>query len=182
MSFVAAPEYVPRPKDEQVRVYESPPWRSDPWLADRPADLGAGQPVGPGFGWQGPDQGYALLLARRAVDRLVLEGGENAEDLEDTIQGCLGVALKRASMYRRAPVIHDLNIAFTVWGFLDEAPAELVDLRRPIFWSASHPHHEEARQRITDMVPEETLRLTPGQVRERFRSDWRSLLDLSRVA
>ena len=39
----------------------------------------------------------------------------------------LGIALRRASEFSRAPVIHDLTIAFTIWGFLDPAPpAELA--------------------------------------------------------
>lgn len=171
---MAAPEYVPRPKGEQVRVYESPPWLDDPWLAERPGDLPTGQPVGPGFGWQGPDQGYVLRLVRQFAGKLVLDGGDGAEDEADARAGCVGVALKRASMYRRAPVIHDLTIAFTVWGFLGEAPTELRELRRPLFRGAAHD--AEARQQITELVPSSTLRLTPEQVRSQAATDWRSLL------
>ena len=46
------------------------------WVADRPADY-TGQPTRfrHGEGVHGPDQGYALLLAERIVDRLVLAVG-----------------------------------------------------------------------------------------------------------
>ena len=54
------------------------------------------------------------------------------EHAEDVIAGCVAVATRRASMFRRAPVIHDLDIAFTVWGYLDPSPpADLVELPPP---------------------------------------------------
>ena len=62
---MAAPEYVPVKPMDDVRTYESPPRRPDPWLAQRPGDLKTGQPRGVHFGNPGPDQGYALVLARR---------------------------------------------------------------------------------------------------------------------
>ena len=49
----------------------------------------------------------------------------------------LNLALKRASLFGRAPVVHDLEVAFTIWGFLGAAPPELVALRRPLFDFAS---------------------------------------------
>src|SRR5439155_31489 len=75
------------------------------WKADRPADLRGGQPRGPMFGDPGPDQGYALVLARRFEDRLQLTEGEHREDV---VAGCVGVANKRSSLLGRAPVIYDL--------------------------------------------------------------------------
>ena len=77
------------------------------------------------MGRQGPDQGYALLLARRFADRLELAPDEHAED---AVAGCMVVAMARASLFGRAPVIHDLDLAFTLWGYLGGAPPELVDL------------------------------------------------------
>ena len=117
---MAAPEYVPVKVTDQPARYESPDHVPDPWTADRPGDLDAlRQPEGRYHGDIGPDQGYALVLAKRFHDRLRLAEHEHAEDV---VAGCVAVAMRRASMFRRAPVIHDLDIAFTVWGYLDRRP------------------------------------------------------------
>ena len=57
--------YVPTPVGEQPRVYQSPPRRLGSWSNDRPGDFVGRQPVGPGLGSPGPDQGYVLKLARQ---------------------------------------------------------------------------------------------------------------------
>lgn len=174
---MAAPDYVPRRPTEQVRVYTSPPWRPEPWTADRPADLtDATQPTGGGFGWQGPDQGYALLLARRYEDELVLTATESAADAS---AGAVIVALKRASLFGRAPVRHDLTTAFAVWGFLAPAPDELVALRRNLFEGVAHEHHYAERLRIGDFVPVPVLRQPHTAVMDAAAADWRSVLDVA---
>lgn len=157
---MAAPEYVPRPKDEQLRVYESPPWRPEAWFADRPADLEGSQPHGPRLGYPGPDQGYMLKLARLFEDKLVLTPGEHEDDV---IAGSVEIANKRASLMGRAPIIHDLTIAFTLWGFLAEADPELVRLRKKYFQAVADPNHYTDRRRIADVVPVAVLRLTPSE-------------------
>src|SRR5947209_6526587 len=119
---MAAPEYVPVSLNELPRLKEPIP-APGPWKADRPADLRpGGQPHGAKFGSPGPDQGYALTLARRFDDRLVLVEGEQKDDV---VAGCLGVATKRSSLFGRAPVIYDLELAFSLWGFLAAAPEYL---------------------------------------------------------
>jgi hypothetical protein len=170
---MAAPEYVPRPADEVARVYGSPPWRPESWTADRPGDLRTRQPVGDRLGRPGPDQGYVLRLARQFEGTLVLADGEHEVD---AIAGCVGVALKRASLFGRAPVVHDLTIAFTVWGFLSEAPDDLVALRRPLFAEVANPHHYEEARLVVDLVDEATLRQSPDEVRDQASGDWRSLI------
>jgi hypothetical protein len=172
---MAAPEYVPRPKDEQVRVYESPPWRPEPWTATRPAELSGRQPEGPGLGSQGPDQGYALRLARHFDQRLILADGEQHHDV---VTGCVAVATRRSSLFGRAPVIHDLEVAFRSWGYLSVAPEDLVAVRRPLFAEVGHPHRAMERRRIADSVPEEILRLPVAEVTRRAAADWRSVVDL----
>jgi hypothetical protein len=168
---VAAPAHVPTSLSQQPRRgLPLPPALS--WRTGRPSDLGPAQPTGHLLGNPGPDQGYALRLARRFEDRLVPGGHEVA----DVVAGCLGVALKRASIFGRAPVIHDLTIAFTVWGFLDEAPQALVDLRTPLFQAASI-HYEHQRE-IADHVPVETLRLPHADVQQRYPQQWKALLGL----
>jgi hypothetical protein len=135
--------------------------------------IATGQPRGERLGNQGPDQGYMLSLARRFEGRLTLAAGEHERD---ALAGAVGVALKRASLYGRAPVVHDLTVALTIWGFLGPAPEELVALRTPLFEEVSHPHHYAGLRQLVDLVPDDVLRLTPAQVSEAHRADWRSLL------
>ncbi len=170
-AMTAPQQIASSPAQQPRRGLSLPPSAS--WRADRPADLGPGQPVGPSLGIPGPDQGYALKLARHFDDRLVLSEGEHAAD---AVIGCLGVALRRASIFGRAPVIHDLEIAFTLWGFLGDAPSELVELRRPRFQAVEH-HYDEQRS-IAAQVPEATLRLAPTEVKARWPGEWRELLGL----
>jgi hypothetical protein len=166
---MAAPDYVPTTTNERPRAPLGTPGHGG-WTATRPADLTTRQPSGPYFGNQGPDQGYGLVLAERFHDRLVLDEGEDAHDV---MAGALGVGLARASLFGRAPVIHDLELAYGVFGYLDPAPADLVEFRKPLFAGASH-HYWDQRA-IVAVVPESTLRLAPAQVRQRL-GEWRSLL------
>ena len=167
---MAQPEYVPLSPADRVRPVERlPPARR--WFQRRPADLvKPGQPRGKLLGTPGPDQGYGAMLAERFRERLELAPGEHAED---AIAGCLTVALRRAALFGRAPVIWDLEHAFTLWGYLGEPPPALVEHRVPLFQSAAH--HYEAQRAIADSVAESTLRLTPEQLQAQL-SDWRSLL------
>ena len=170
---MAAPEHVPSNLGSQPRRgLPLPPAR--PWTAVRPSDLGPGQPRGPRLGSPGPDQGYALRLAEGFGDRLEVAEGET---VEGAIAGGVGVALRRASLFGRAPVIHDLTVAFTIWGFLGGAPRELVELRRPLFQAAAHDY--EAQRAIVDQVPVETLRAPHEAVLSRFPGEWRALLGLA---
>ncbi|MEQ1786969.1 MAG: hypothetical protein ABL966_07945 [Acidimicrobiales bacterium] len=171
---MAAPEHVPVDLNQPVRAYESPPRRAGSWRSDRPGEVvEAGQPRGDLLGNQGPDQGYMLSLARRFEGRLTLTAGEHEKD---ALAGAVGVALKRASLYGRAPVVHDLTIALTIWGFLGTAPEALVERRRALFEEVGHPHHYGKLRGLVDLVPEAALRQTPAQVTEAHRRDWTSLL------
>jgi hypothetical protein len=171
---VAAPEFVPVDRTRLLRTYESPPRRPDPWLADRPGELQHGQPTGPQLGRPGPDQGYVLVLAHQFEGKLALRSGEHERD---ALAGGCAVALRRASLFGRAPVVHDLTVALTIWGYLDLEPdAELVRVRSTLFEEVSHPHHYAGLRRLVDLVTEEALRMTPQQVAEAHRADWRSLL------
>ncbi len=86
--------------------------------------------------------------------------------------------MRRASLFGRAPVIHDLRIALTIWGFLDpDPPAELVAERRPRFIGvgARGGHSYPQLRALVDQVPEATLRSTPQQVTAAYPNDWRPL-------
>jgi len=77
----------------------------------------------------------------------------------------------------RAPVVHDVDIAFTVWGYYDPSPpADLVIRRAELFEGVGNLNHHYAEARaIADLVPEATLRMTPDAVRAAYPARWREL-------
>jgi len=170
---MAQPDYVPTAPRDKPKVSERlPPPKG--WRANRPAEVVGlgGQPLGNGFGVPGPDQGYALKLAHLWEAKLVLAPGE---DKHDVLTGGVAVALKRAALFGRAPVIFDIEVAFAVWGYLASAGADLVAHRKAIFGGCSHDYLAE--RAVADGVPDETLRLTPVEVRSRVTGGgWRELL------
>ena len=137
--------------------------------------VGGEAPAGPGLGNQGPGQGYALKLAERFAGQLVLAAGEREDD---ALAGCVAVALRRASLFCRAPVMHDLRLALELFGFLAEADDELVAWRRDRFAGAAGHHGYHVKLRLAQVVPEETLRRTPAVVAEARAENWRTPLGL----
>lgn len=170
---MAAPRTA-RTSDRSPRYYSSPDVVPEAWLPDRPGVVDGLQPEGPLLGAQGPDQGYALTLARRLSPKLRLQPGER---LDDAVRGCVLIALRRASLFSRAPVVHDVNLAFTIWGFFDEQPpADLLARRRELFEGVGNVLHHYAEGRvIADLVPVATLRLTPSEVSAAYPTRWREL-------
>lgn len=170
---MSSPRFAPTDVLDQVRAYAAPDVVPEPWINDQPGHIDGFQPSGARLGYQGPDQGYGLKLARRLASRLHLVGGVSADD---AVRGCLNIALRRASLFGRAPVIHDLTVAYTMWGFFDaEPPQDLVKRRAELFIGIGNVHHYAEGRLVADLVPESTLRLTPQQVAARYLSDWRSL-------
>src|SRR4051794_39900452 len=171
---MAAPEYVPVPVTEKVRLpWESPDHVPPAWTLDRPAEVGQGrQPTGPRFGNPGPDIGYALTLAALLRDEVLVSPEENVDDV---LAGCVGIAMRRAARFGRAPVMTGLRIAFTVWGFFDaRPPAGLVGIRRRVFEGARHDY--EVARAVVDRVPEATLRMTLAEVQAAYPAQWRELV------
>jgi hypothetical protein len=167
---MAQPDYVPLQTADRVRRDEKMP-APDGWKADRPGDhILPGQPMGTHLGTPAPDAGYGLKLANRLADKLrPSEGISN----DDVIAGILGVGLKRAGVFGRAPVQQDFELAATIWGFLGQAPADLVTFRKPLFSSCSHNYWDT--RDIADKVPEATLRMTLAQVSSIW-PNWKQLL------
>lgn len=178
---MAAPDFVPLKPNDSPRSYSSPPGRDDEWRAVRPGELvtTGGQPDSDAgrMGAPGPDQGYLLTLVPLLRSELQLTKGELPADVE---AGGVAVALKRASSFGRAPVVHDLRVAYTVWGFLDAAaPADLVAERTKRFEGVRlTAHHYPELRAVADAVPESTLRMSPTEVASAHAADWRSLLSL----
>lgn len=115
---------------------------------------------GANIGTPGTDSGFALRLAHRFEDQLQLGEGESAHDV---LLGVGLVAAKRAALFGRGPSIYDVRLALNLWGFLDDAPADMRATRRAAFSSISHDY--VAQRALVDAVPEETLRLRPDEVR-----------------
>ncbi len=168
---MASPDFVPVNPSDRVRTYASPPRRNNPWVANRPGDVVGSQPVGPRLGTAGPDQGYAFTLVELFENRLFL----GDVDHDDAVAGCVAVAMKRSALFGRAPVVHDLTVAFTVFGFLDPDPdPDLVLLRESLFAEVKSSHHYSERRQLVDLVPEESLRLAHSKVETQYASGWRS--------
>ena len=156
------PSFVPITAADQVRpaLALSVPGA---WTSDRPGDLhGPSQPTGRGHGTPGPDQGYALHLARRFEDRLQLRPDE---EVEDVLLGGALVASRRSGLFGRAPCIYDLDFVMDLFGFTDAAaPADVVAARRGLFRAVAHSY--VAQRALVDAVPTEALRLGAGRTAE----------------
>jgi hypothetical protein len=170
---MAAPKSAPAGLDA-TPYYSSPDVVPEAWSPVRPGAVEGLQPRGERLGAQGPDQGFALTIASKLSPRLRVSGRER---VDDAIRGCVGIALKRASLFSRAPVVHDLHIAFTMWGFFDESPpADLLELRADLFEGVGNVNHHYAEGRhIADLVPDATLRMTPAEVTAAYPARWRDL-------
>lgn len=171
---MAAPKFAPTSPTDVVRAYTSPDYVPDRWMPDRPAEILGRQPEGERLGYQGPDQGYGLKLAEMCRHKVRVSGPVS---VDDALRGALVIALRRASLYGRAPVMHDLTLAFTIWGLFDEnPPTDLVERRAVLFAGlAKVTHHYAEARAVADLVPESTLRMTPAQVAAAYPGAWRAL-------
>lgn len=166
------PSFVPIGESDQMRpsLRLEPPRR---WQADRAAEQAyPARPGGRGRGAPGPDQGYALRLARRFESRLHLGAGEHAAD---AIVGCALLASRRSALFGRAPSVYDVEAAFSLWGFLTDVPADLLDVRRMAFSAVSHDY--QVQRRLVDRVPEAVLRQPAAVLARRVAAGaWRELV------
>ncbi len=155
------PTFVPIAEADQVRpaLHLHVPGA---WSTSRPAEITV--PAvrrGRSVGTPGPDSGFALRLAKRFEHDLQLGEGESEEDV---VLGVALVASKRAALFGRAPSIYDVQFALNLWRFLDaDAPADIRSSRRALFSSISDDY--VAQRELVDTVPEETLRLSPDEVK-----------------
>ena len=170
---MAVDPYVPiRSEDAPRRSVAIPAARG--WRATRPGDLVAGDsglaPDARLAGSPGPDGGYALTLAKRFRGRLETVEPETRHDAE-----LIGaeVAMRRASMFGRAPISADLELAFTLFGWLGGAPPELVEWRR--LAAAGVGHAYPRRRTLVNAIPEVILRRSAEEVRGDL-GRWRELL------
>jgi hypothetical protein len=167
---MATDPYVPvDPQDAPRGSLPVPP--AARWRAARPGDIDPAIGIGCRgvlFGTPGPDSGYALALAERFRGRIKVVAPETAGDAEAL---AAGLAMRRAALFGRAPVMGDLEVAFTLFGWLGDPPRDLVDWRR--FAVAGVEHDYARRLALIDAVPEDVLRRRAGEVADQL--DWRRL-------
>ena len=175
---MAQPPFVPQKPQVEPRFYESPERTRGAWQLDRPGDALAPAPTSGNF--QGPDQGYALLLAERFRDSLALPGGDGsgttgAISADNALTGCVAVALKRASLLGRAPVALDIELALLIWGFSssgqggDAFPQIVAGLRHSLFGDLEHNKH--ASLRIVELCDEDILVKPAAEIRELLKAN-----------
>lgn len=139
---MAQPAFVPQSPPTGRPFYESPQRIRGTWKLDRPGDIASASPSLTSGNFQGPDQGYALLLADRFRSAVKLPA-DSSLSVEVALKGCVAVALKRASLLGRAPVASDIEVALAIWGFLHDHPAEdLASLRHDHFVGLDHEEHK----------------------------------------
>jgi hypothetical protein len=160
---MAQTDYVPLVPSDRIRPSSrlSTPGH---WSPERPAELSTLRPpTGPQLGATGPDLGFGMKLANRVAEDAVWAEGERRADV---VAGCFACGTRRSSHFHRAPVIYDMQWAFTLWGFMPGAPEDLVRYRRPLFAGVDHDY---ARCRgLVDRVPDEVLPLSAAQVADRL--------------
>ncbi len=123
------------------------------WSPDRPGMITAPHQVSPGglFGRPGPDAGWALRIIRQA--------GLAAEELEaEPVLATLMSA--RASIFGRAPVPEDLEVARILMGYDRESSAPVAARRRR--WLKESRHEVVPGAAAVEEIGAECLSLTPG--------------------
>ena len=168
---MSSPKYVPQKGASVDAVYVSPPKRPGSWNASRPGEA-KGEPTTVGaLGSVGPDQGYAYKLVDHFRDRL----HTGSVEPKDAIAGCVAVAMKRAALFGRAPVSHDLEVAFRCFGFLtSSASEELVEMREPQFAEVANHHHYTNLRELVDSVSNDFLRKSHDRIESDCSQDWKA--------
>lgn len=171
---MAIPKFTPIDPTDESRAYQSPDFVPKPWQLDRRAEIAGRQPKGSGLGNPGPDQGYVLALATRVRDRIRVQTGES---INDVIAGSIAIALRRASLFGRAPIMDDIMVALTIWGWLlDSPPLDIVTRRQKLFAGLGNMVHHYAESRlVADMVPDTTFRLSLEKLTASMPMSWRAL-------
>jgi hypothetical protein len=154
--------FVPERLEEEPRQEPNlPPGVKMPaprgWFANRPGDLPAGWPAGKLLGSPGPNIGYALTLANRVRDRFVLVPHE---DVDDAVGVVAEIAMRRAAIFGRAPVITDVELGMQIMGYGGDADPDFVACRRRAVHGAQHNYYE--RRALVDAIPVDILRLAPS--------------------
>ena len=131
------------------------------------------------MGHPGPDQGYALRLVKQFKDKVFLASGEHWEDAAEV---AVLTALKRASLFGRAPCTYDIEVGLCIWGYLDTNPEDgLVDLRKDNFGHIGSAHNYLMRRNVSDAISATGLKRSPELIRMDYEQNWRVMIDPSKL-
>jgi hypothetical protein len=172
--------FVPERLEEEPRQEPNlPPGVKMPaprrWFANRPGDIPAGWPSGKLLGSPGPNIGYALTLANRVRDRFELAPHE---DLDDAVAVVAEIAMRRAAIFGRAPVITDVEFGMQSMGY-NGADPDFVAWRKRAVHGAEHNYYE--RRALVDAIPVDILRLVPSALPAHLDEARQSLRSVGRA-
>jgi hypothetical protein len=169
------PYVSPDPDDKPRQQQNLPPGVAYPpaksWTPTRPGDAPVGRARGPLRGDPGPNIGWAYTLVNRVKDRFKLARGEYVGDAAAVVAE---VASRRAASYGRAPVIRDVEVAATVFGY--DTTDAFASTRARLVHDAAHDYYR--RRALVDSVPDDVLRAAPNDVRT-AAAQWRA--DVPRI-
>ena len=145
------------------------------WRPQRPGELGGPEdvPWGGAYGTTGPDTGYVLrLIADRHLRTVPGESHHNAE------AAVAAIAAARASLFGRAPIAQDVDVAALVLGFdrreIPDTVVDAIEADRPA-WLANLGHDAGKARELVASVTTETLALHPDEIRRRMAAGERLL-------
>ena len=147
------PSDLPRPIPDT-----DPPRR---WRPTRPGVIVSPDqmPWGGAFGTPGPDMGWALKLVRSA----------DLPDRTDGLESVLAALMAaRASLFGRAPVPEDLEVAKILAGLAEGLPAEFSEKRER--WVESTAHEPSPGRTAVSEIERDLLMLKPDQLLRRLRN------------
>ncbi len=128
----------------------------------RPAELkGRRRSSGRLFGSPGPDQGYVLHLVDGYKEKLVLRNGEA---MADVVTALVVVALKRASVFGRAPMKSDIDFAIALLRFSQGIDDNFAEVRKRLITGVTHDY--VAQRELADLFSEDLLKLTPQGIED----------------
>ena len=128
--------------------------------AKKPGLLGApGSSGGEGRGTPGPDAGFALTLAERALHHMTLSPAESHHDVEVALAI---VAAKRAGLVGRGPTNSDITVACELFGLGVDVGDEVVTDRVRRFAGLGHSYF--LQRAFVDAIPVAALQQRPGHV------------------
>ncbi len=145
-----------------------PPAPTRRWSPHRPGELRAPEevPWGGAFGRPGPDTGWVLRLVHLAE----FDRGDRPDELEQVVAN---MAAARASLYGRAPVPQDIEVAVVLLGLRPhKLPPDLADRlaleRRK--WLDAAAHEKIGGTAFIASIDPDLMRSTPEEVVDHFRA------------